>query len=485
MRIRTGRRRLTLLELVLVTTVVATLAALLCPVLLQAQSNNRAAEGEAKRLDQCKSNVRQISLAIQMYAQDNNAQYPGIDGTSWVTKVSPYLGDKAAQIFTCPSEGNEPGKAMSYALSGLLIRQDGTGVKEAQIMAPSEVGALCDAVPSGGYPAGRVIGGGGMKRSGTVDAFIAARHSKGAVVGFCDGHVKYFQGPFNRMDEGNGAIRALYHAAPLELIDNPVAMLPHDAGINGLTGTVTVGGEYAMYPLLMAAAKVYGSYYTSGFKGQLYNFGRPTGNWVWGAAGTDPDRVAPKAIAYDAVCIIVSKGSKIPTLPALVNGTYAMPIPAIRELFEIGYQQNVVQLYKMDDWCSTNTYVKKVIGLENTGWGIDIVVVANDAEMIEKVSNDPWAIGYCSSAFADPDRVVVLAPVIDGKIYVWPRADKRLRWVMPAFAESDWPWKRHLDAASSGDRLANGIIAALRYGGLKQGLHQGPLFTWGYWPGSY
>jgi len=478
MRTLAGRRRLTYLELVLVTIVFATLATLLCPILLQAQLMTP----EKKRMETCSSNVRQIALAIQMYAQDNASQYPGIDGCSWVEKVSPYIGNAPA-IFTCPNDTSDPGTSVSYALSGLLIRQDGTGIKESQILSPSEVGLLCDASPSERYPGGRVIGGGGLQPIESFGAVINARHSKGAVVGFCDGHSKYCPGPMNMMDADCGAMRALYHVAPLGLVDNPVAMLPKGSEIYGLTGIVTVGGEYATYPLLMAAAKVYGSYYTTGFKGQYDIKNRPQSGWVWGAAGTDPDKVAPKAIAYDAVCIIVAKGSKIPTLPALVNGTYAMPIPAIRKLFETGYQLNVVQVSKMGDSCSTNTYVKKVIG--NTNWGTGSIVVANDAEMIEKVSNDLYGIGYCSSAFADPDRVTVLAPIINGVTYVWPRNSEKFRWVMPTLAESDWPWKRHLDAASSGDALANGIIAALRSGGLKGGLEQGPLFTWGYWLGRY
>jgi len=483
MRIHFSSRRLTVLELAIVLTVLATLASLLCPILLRAQP--AWGNSEKDRQAQCNSNIRQIALAIQMYVQDNASQYPGIDGSSWVSKVASYLGNAAA-MFQCPSNATvERGGGVSYALSGLLIRTDGTGIKEAHVYSPSEVGAVCDASPTETYPAGRIIGGGGMQTIETIGAVIEPRHDKGAIVGFCDGHAKYYQGSINLLDEANGAVRALYHAAPLGLIENPAAMLPAGTGINGLTGTVTIGGEYVTYPFLMAAAKVYGSYYTRGFNGQYHTMGRPSSAWVWGTAGTGSDTIASRAIAYDAVCIIVARGSKIPSLPAMDNQTYAMPPSAMHKLFQIGYQQDIVQVYHLPGaFCITNAYVKKVIG--NTNWGTDSIEVANDAEMVEKVSNDPYGIGYCSSAFADPDRVVILAPIIGGTTYVWPRSSEQFRWVMPAYAESDWPWKRSLDVACSPDKLGTGITAALRTGAfVKQGLYPGPLFTWGYWPGNY
>ncbi|MHB9107595.1 MAG: prepilin-type N-terminal cleavage/methylation domain-containing protein [Armatimonadota bacterium] len=476
MRMRTGRGGFTLVELLVVLVALAVLASVLFPIF--------ARDRHRHHHPTCNSNLRQLALAIQMYAQDNSSQYPGIDGNTWPNKIAPYLGS-SAQMFQCPDDNSGDIGRNSYAMAGSLIRENGTGVKESQVISPSEVGAICDAVPSMPYPQGRLIGGGGQKDPSTFAATIATRHSKGAIVGFCDGHAKYYQGTIKLTDEGNGAVRALYHAAPLGLIDNPVGCLPSGCGISGLKGTVFVGGEYATYPLLMGAAKMYGDFYTGGFKGQHYRIGRPKGEWVWGTVCTGPDTVAAKAVAYDAVCIIVAKGCKIPGLPALSNATYALRPATIRKLFETGYQKDTVQVYHMPGaYSSTNAYVKKVIG--NRGWGTDSIVVANDAEMVEKVSNDPWGIGYCSSAFADPDRVVIIAPIIRGKTYVWPCSSTKFRWVMPSMKESDWPWKRSLDVVHSRDQLGTGIAAALRTGDfVKKGLYPGPLFTWGYWPGNY
>jgi len=472
----TGKGGFTLVELVVVLVAVLVIASIVYPIFIKSHDHH---------YEQCPSNIKQLALAIQLYSQDNGYQYPGIDGTGWVDKIAPYVGG-SSDVFVCDYDTSGVANPVSYAMSGLLIREDGTGVRESQVISPSEVSALCDATPTVVYPDGLVIGGGAQKRIKDIGAEPVLRHYNGLVVGFVDGHARYFQGNIDKANEGNGAMRALYHAAPLELIDNPTACMPDGCGVAG-SGVVALGGEYAARPFLLAAGQMFaGDYYNAGFRGEYNRNGQNKGDgWVWGAACTGPAKVAKKAMAYDAVCIIVSKSSKIPSLPPLKNSTHAVTIPTIRRLFETGWQQNTVQVYRMPGaWCGTNAYVKKVIG--NSGWGIDSLQVADDAEMVEKITNDPYGIGYCSSAFADPDRVVALAPIIGGKTYIWPQADTNKRWVMPSYAKSDWPWKRSLDVIHPGDPTAAAIAAALRTGPLmKKGLYNGPLFTWGYWPGNY
>jgi len=121
--------------------------------------------------------------------------------------------------------------------------------------------------------------------------------------------------------------------------------------------------------------------------------------------------------------------------------------------------------------------------------------VADDAEMVEKITNDPYGIGYCSTALADPDRVVILglaglASDASGKDAIWPRDAKKFRWVMPTMAESLWPWKRSLDVTIAGSEVDGNtaweVRDAIQTGNvMKVGLVTGPLFTWGYWPGTY
>lgn len=94
----------TLIELLIVISIVALLAALLFPVFARSRENaNRST---------CASNLRQIGLATLQYAQDydqtlppfsNNGflGYDGADGPRWADFIFPYV--KTAQIYDCPS----------------------------------------------------------------------------------------------------------------------------------------------------------------------------------------------------------------------------------------------------------------------------------------------------------------------------------------------------------------------------------------------
>jgi prepilin-type N-terminal cleavage/methylation domain-containing protein/prepilin-type processing-associated H-X9-DG protein len=478
MRTRAGKGGFTLVELLVVFAVLAVLATILFPVIYRHP-------GEKAPQTQCTSNIKQLALAVQMYSQDNGKQYPGIDGSGWVSKIAPYLGH-STEMFQCPSDANDG--VVSYAMSGLLIREDGTGVMEAQVISPSEVGALCDATPSMPYPGSRVIGGGAQKPIANIAAEPETRHSRGLVVGFVDGHAKYFQGAIDKANEANGAIRALYHALPLGLIDNPVACVGPGSAIPG-KDAIIVGGEYATRPFLMAAAKMYaGGYETEGFKGQGYTRDRPNTGWAWGTVSGAGGPVSP-AVAYDALVFIVARGSKIPSLPSMSNSTYLVDTATVRSLFQTGYAQNTVQVHRLSTaYTATDIFARKI--LELPGYGKDTIEVSNDTEMVEKVSNDPYAIGYCSSAFADPDRVVVLAFKglgTDGGDAFWPQASPKYRWVMLPRKDSTWPWKRSINVTTAKKPAAGelAVAHALRGGGLYKNLITGPLYTWGYWPGDY
>ncbi|BCM89911.1 hypothetical protein IAD21_01761 [Abditibacteriota bacterium] len=110
------RPAFTLVELLVVITIIAILAAILFPVFARARENARRAS--------CQSNLKQIGLGLIQYAQDYdeylpfpmvgaNARSGGNDvysGYVWQDEIFPYV--KSEQIFNCPSArfGN-PGDA--------------------------------------------------------------------------------------------------------------------------------------------------------------------------------------------------------------------------------------------------------------------------------------------------------------------------------------------------------------------------------------
>ena len=87
----------TLIELLVVIAILAILAAMLLPALSRAR--------EAARDVVCKSNLRQLSVAMVLYLEDNERWYPLLvcwrDGLTWEGRMKPYLGEM--KQFRCGS----------------------------------------------------------------------------------------------------------------------------------------------------------------------------------------------------------------------------------------------------------------------------------------------------------------------------------------------------------------------------------------------
>jgi prepilin-type N-terminal cleavage/methylation domain-containing protein/prepilin-type processing-associated H-X9-DG protein len=184
------RKGFTLIELLVVIAIIAILAAILFPVFAKAR--------EKARQTSCLSNLKEISLAMLMYAQDYDErltkcrmgdpagggwQSPPTTCWRWYEEIAPYI--KNTQILSCPSY---PGQgAFGFLGYGLNLAIGGADhLPLAQIAKPSETLLLCDIngdfvewLPSfAGNP---------------CNGNAPLRHNGGLNIAWCDGHAKWMQ----------------------------------------------------------------------------------------------------------------------------------------------------------------------------------------------------------------------------------------------------------------------------------------------------
>lgn len=101
----------TLIELLVVLAVVGILVALLLPALSGAKARAKTTA--------CLNNVRQLAMALQMYAGDHDDQFPprGDEaGAVWVDRLEPYYTDR--NVLHCPADPRNI--EQSYLMNGFI-----------------------------------------------------------------------------------------------------------------------------------------------------------------------------------------------------------------------------------------------------------------------------------------------------------------------------------------------------------------------------
>jgi hypothetical protein len=134
----------------------AILGALMFPVFARARS--------AARRTACMSNVKQLSLAVMMYAQDHDEKLPS--AAAWQAGTAPYSRDPRALI--CPEALNLPS---GYAYNRMLNHRS-----LAAVLLPASTPELYDSTL--GTP----------NASDKLQSF-APRHLGVGIIGYVDGHI--------------------------------------------------------------------------------------------------------------------------------------------------------------------------------------------------------------------------------------------------------------------------------------------------------
>ncbi len=196
---RTAPRGFTLIELLVVIAIIAILAAMLFPVFSRAR--------EKARQTSCLSNVKQLSLAILMYAQDyDETLIPSRQGSGgsrliWPAYLRPYVRNE--QVFICPSARGRSSYSERWDTRGELSiglnrdmedRSTNVAYPLSRFEYPAETILLADSTPGSTDPPEKARGYQVQAdHVPNAQSGIGERHNAGTNVGLLDGHAKWYK----------------------------------------------------------------------------------------------------------------------------------------------------------------------------------------------------------------------------------------------------------------------------------------------------